>query len=265
MLPMVNLKSIVLLIGVFCFSCGPVMAQSAHDEECETQLIRAEFSRQPNDEQNGVVTDQVKMSAANLWSSYRRGIFPWITNKNGFTTWFNPPQRGILIFDKIHISKSDREFIQREMAGATYTVTFDQAFAVVIRECRAMLRMTRKENGEIELGGEWISDEFVRYFSELFHQGHAHSVEVWRDGKLVGGLYGTFVQGTFTGESMFHKESNVTKLAFFALIERLKSQGHTFIDTQVAMGLPEKWGAENIAREDFLKQLAESQRAGRKF
>jgi leucyl/phenylalanyl-tRNA--protein transferase len=235
------------------------------DPSCEDVLMLEQFARAPNDQLGGRITDKVKMTIPALLAAYPRGIFPWAVAGGGNARWYNPPERGILDFDRMHISAKDQEYIDRELRRSVYTITFDKAFVQVIAECRAMPRWRYDISGLRVPDGEWITDEFVEKFTELFEAGYAHSVEVWREGVLVAGLYGTFIEGVFAGESMFRKESNVTKLALYALVRRLESRGHNFIDTQVVGGLIEKWGGERMPRAEFLQRLENAKRRHLEF
>jgi leucyl/phenylalanyl-tRNA--protein transferase len=205
------------------------------------------------------------MTPETLVAAYQQGIFPWDMTGDGHAVWHSPPERGILLFDNLHISSSDRKFIRQALADPSYEVTIDKAFNEVMQECAEMVRWRTLENGEKTPDGHWISPEFIRNYTALFARGFAHSVEVWHNGILVAGLYGTFVDGVFAGESMFHKEANATKLAMWTLIERLRENGHNFIDTQQAKGLGKKWGAELVSRDKFQEMLRGAQAANRPF
>ncbi|NJL25674.1 MAG: hypothetical protein HC902_11210 [Calothrix sp. SM1_5_4] len=131
-------------------------------------------------------------------------------------------------------------------------MTEDLAFEQVMREC-----MSARGNGT------WITEDFIRAYTDLHEAGYAHSVEIWHQDELVGGFYGVFVDGVFSGESMFHKRDNVVKLALWHLIERLSATGHGFIDTQQARGtsLALKWGATEIPSREFHTRLRSAQAA----
>lgn len=255
-----------LILASALVATHPSPAVASYDRGiCESNLL-GELGRSPDDDNHGLVTDKVKMSPSTLISAYRMGIFPWNTTPEGNSVWHSPPERGVLAFDKIHISKKDRKFIERELNGGHYEVTIDKAFRDVITECAEMIRWRTAANNRNKVpDGQWISPQFIENYTALFNTGQAHSVEVWHDGILVAGLYGTFVQGVFAGESMFHKEADATKLALYVLIERLKANGHTFIDTQQSKGLVLKWGAEIVSRDDFLKMLRDAQKKNLPF
>ena len=238
----------------------------AATEPCETSLILSEFSKAPQSG-SGLVTDSLPMNFQTLTAAYGHGLFPWALTEEGTAKWYSPERRGILDFAKLEISRSDMKFIRKHLGGAEYQVTFDQAFESVMRECAMQ---TRAE------GATWIKPDFIKAYTDLHQAGFAHSVEVWANGELVGGLYGVFVNGVFAGESMFHKLPNVSKLTLYALIERLKTRGHTFMDVQQAelpepgnpdqsVSLAVKWGAREVPRSEFLSRLKAAQRLNLEF
>jgi leucyl/phenylalanyl-tRNA--protein transferase len=208
---------------------------------------------------NGLVTDRVTITPDTVLCGYQRGIFPWsIDPVSGHGRWYHPPQRGVLFLARPTLSRKDRAFIAAPQADRNLQVTIDKDFDRVIRACAAMPRhrtLTSLEGGHETnrkiSAKTWITAEFIAAYRELHRLGIAHSIEVRRGGRLVAGLYGVDVRGVFSGESMFHIESDVAKLAFWALIERLQAIGRTFIDTQMAVGLAGKWGAQLIPRREF--------------
>ena len=253
---------------------SPLVFASYERGNCENLLL-GEFGHLPNDSREGLITNRVQMTPESLIAAYQVGIFPWEMTPDGNAVWHSPPNRGVLIFDEIEIPRSDRKFIRRALEDPDYEVTFDKAFNEVMMECAEMVRWREIEPGKVVPDGQWISQEFIRNYTALFAQGHAHSVEVWHNGILVAGLYGTFIDGVFAGESMFHKESDATKIALYSLIERLKSNGHTFMDTQQAKNadnplakqrsLVVKWNARTIPREDFYQKLRTAQSENKPF
>lgn len=187
-----------------------------------------------------------KMTVENLRDAYRKGIFPW-TIEGLPLPWFCPEKRAIIEFSELHVPKS----LRRIQKNNPFTFTIDKAFQRVITICSEI-----KRNGE---QGTWITDEFIRAYCEMYYEGGAHSVEVWRGGELVGGLYGVDSGGAFCGESMFHFESNTSKLALLFLIEHLKSRGATWLDAQVMTPHIERLGGKDIDRADFLEKLEQAQ------
>lgn len=188
-----------------------------------------------------------KLTIENLRSAYRNGIFPWTIDGLPLP-WFCPEKRAIIEFSKLHIPKS----LKRIQKNNPYTFTIDQAFRRVITTCSEI-----KRSGE---QGTWITDDFINAYSDLHRSGEAHSVEVWENEELVGGLYGVDTGGTFCGESMFHFQPNTSKLALLFLIEHLKERGSTWLDAQVMTPHIERLGGKDIDREEFLDKLAQAQK-----
>ena len=186
------------------------------------------------------------LTLENLRAAYRRGIFPW--NIEGLPLpWYCPEHRAILEFDALHLPKS----LRKELAKTRFTFSIDRDFRAVIESC------SRAKRGDGQ--GTWISADFINAFCELHATGDAHSVEVWEETELVGGLYGVDAGGVFCGESMFHTRSNASKFALLHLIEHLKKRGATWLDIQVMTPHFKVLGAEEIGREEFLDKLEETQ------
>jgi leucyl/phenylalanyl-tRNA--protein transferase len=179
----------------------------------------------------------------NLLHAYRQGIFPWMIDGYELVPWFCPPERAIMEFSELHVPKSLRKTRER----STFTFTIDQAFREVVYACAKITR-----NGQ---RGTWITQDIYDSYNTLHTLGHAHSVEVWEDEELVGGLYGVDAGGVFCGESMFHTRSDASKLAFLHLVEHLKTRGATWLDIQVMTPHFEILGAREIPRNDFLRKL----------
>ncbi len=185
-----------------------------------------------------------------LHDAYRHGIFPW-PHENLPMPWFSPRRRTVIFFDDLHIGRSLRKAERR--SGFTYTI--DRAFDDVIASCAGSPRGDET--------GTWIEPEIIAAYTDLHRAGDAHSVEVWRDGTLVGGLYGVDAGGLFTGESMFHLAADASKLALLFLIEHVRARGATWLDCQVMTPHMEALGAREIKRAQFLDMLAEEQASGR--
>lgn len=245
------------LILFLCFFSIPSFAHQNFltlpflKRNCQKFLLDSEFSREPRG-RDGLVTDEVFMTTESLLEAYSRGIFPWeIDAETGLARWYSPSHRGILDFNRMKIPRKDMQFIRRALESGEYRVTDDQAFEEVMRGC-ARVKRTHDT---------WIAEPFLENYPKLAKLGFAHSVEVWKGDRLVGGFYGVFVNGQFNGESMFHEEPNVLKLALYHLIQGLAAKGHTWIDTQQVNGLIEKWGGHAISREEFLRKLDQSHQA----
>lgn len=225
--------------------------------------IAAEFARTPDENENGLVTDRLPITVETLTEAYARGIFPWEVTASGNGVWFTPPKRGILVLDELRIGKSDTKLLKRlteAEARGELRVTFDTAFERVIQACAAQSRLRRDAHtGQLAAEGTWITPEIMTAYTAMFKAGRAHSIEIWKGDELVAGSYGTAVAGIFSGESMFHTMPDVAKLAFVRMLERLKSLGYQWVDTQVAppdsTSLTVKWGAREITRDEYLARL----------
>jgi len=187
-----------------------------------------------------------------LRDAYRHGIFPWPSSESPLP-WFSPRRRTVIVFDELHVGRSLRK--AERHSGFTYSI--DRAFENVIEGCAQSPRGDET--------GTWIGPEIIEAYVDLHHAGDAHSVEVWRDDELVGGLYGVDAGGVFTGESMFHRETDASKLALLYLIEHLRARGATWLDCQVTTPHMKALGARQIARSRFLDMLAEAQARGLKL
>ena len=184
-----------------------------------------------------------------LRDAYRHGIFPW--PHEGYTLpWFSPRRRTVLFFDEVHVGRSLRK-AQRQ---TRWEFTVDMAFDEVIRSCA--------ESPRLDQPGTWIGHDIADAYRRLHEAGIAHSVETWEGTTLVGGLYGVDSGGLFTGESMFHRHDDASKLALLHLIDRLRERGSTWIDCQVMTPHMRALGAREIPRAKFLDLLAETQARG---
>lgn len=190
----------------------------------------------------GIVAIGGDLSPERLLLAYRSGIFPWFEDDEPIL-WWSPPERMVLFFEDLKISKSMRNIINRN----TFKITFNTAFREVITNCRNI-----KRDGQ---PGTWITNEMTEAYCKLHELGYAKSVEVWQDDILVGGLYGVDMGTIFCGESMFSKVSNASKIAFIALAKHLEKENYKLLDCQVHNDHLESLGATEILREDFLEIL----------
>jgi len=168
--------------------------------------------------EEGIVAYGGDLSPSRLMFAYRMGIFPWYGPGDPIL-WWSPNPRLILELDEFRLRRSLRKKLK------DFEICFDTAFSQVIRECASVPRRGQK--------GSWIVPEMIEAYETLHALGHAHSVEAYREGLLVGGLYGVCVGGVFCGESMFAHVSDASKAAFAALVDKLKEWGFAFIDCQV--------------------------------
>lgn len=157
---------------------------------------------------------------------------------DGEIAWFSPDPRGVIPLEDFHVPHG----LKRSLREERFEVRMDTAFGDVILGCA-----DRSET--------WISDEVVKSYRELHELGYAHSVEAWRDGKLLGGLYGVSIGGAFFGESMFSYETDASKVALVALVHHLLEQGFILLDTQWSNRHLEQFGCVEIPREEYMRQL----------
>jgi leucyl/phenylalanyl-tRNA--protein transferase len=182
------------------------------------------------------------MNPSIVLAAYRRGIFPWPVSQR-VVPWVSPDPRAVLPLEgTLHWSRS----LRRTLRSPSFRVTHDQAFAQVIREC-----------GRGRRDGTWITGDVVDTYTRLHELGWAHSVEVWdaEEDALVGGIYGIAIGAMFAGESMFHRRTDASKVAFAHLAERLRRNGYRLFDVQVLTEHLESLGCVSIDRKDFLRRL----------
>lgn len=203
------------------------------------------------DDEYGVVALDYHLTPGRLVSAYRHGIFPWPDGGEEHPIpWVCPPRRAILEFSALHVPKN-LDKARRKLAHLRYTC--DAAFASVIAACSAAHRPGQ--------GSTWIIPPMIAAYTELHRLGHAHSVELWDGDALVGGLYGVTAGGVFTGESMFHRIDDASKLCVLHLVDHLQARGSTWIDIQQLTPHFARLGAQEISREAFLRKLAAEQAA----
>ena len=191
----------------------------------------------------GIVAVGGDLQPERVMLAYRKGIFPWFESDD-FLLWWSPDPRRVLFPDQLKISKSMRTVLRKKR----FEVTFNKAFDQVVEACAKVKRFGQN--------GTWITPGLMEVYSTLHTQGHAHSVEVWEEGSLVGGLYGIDLGTVFCGESMFSKSSNASKVALIFLVKELKKNKYELIDCQVPTQHLASMGAEPISRTKFLTFLS---------
>jgi leucyl/phenylalanyl-tRNA--protein transferase len=191
---------------------------------------------------DGLVAVGGDLSVARLLLAYRMGIFPWTVAP---LTWWSPDPRGILELDGFRVSRS----LARVLSKEHFRITVDQAFRQVVQGCAAPGPGRRTT---------WITTEFIEAYTRLHLEGHAHSIECWQGEELAGGVYGVAVGGLFTGESMFHRASNASKVALFHLVEHLRSRQFALLDIQMLTPVTEQLGGTTIPRSEYLRRLGEA-------
>jgi leucyl/phenylalanyl-tRNA--protein transferase len=182
-----------------------------------------------------------------LWG-YSRGIFPMGDPDTGRIDWYSPDPRAIIDLDRFHIPRTLRPVLR----NGRFRVTLNQAFEQVMRACS-------------ERESTWITEPVANCYCELYHKGFGHSVEVWDGVDLTGGLYGVAVGGAFFGESMFHTQTNASKVALAALVQQLREQRFELLDIQFMTPHLARFGAEDIPREEYLDRLSRAISKSRQF
>ncbi|MFA7553236.1 MAG: leucyl/phenylalanyl-tRNA--protein transferase [Spongiibacteraceae bacterium] len=193
-------------------------------------------------EPNGLLAVGGDLSPQRLINAYRQGIFPWYDHPQPIL-WWSPSPRAVLFPSKIHISNSLRKRLHRN----EYTVSCDQQFEQVVQHCATVPRQDQD--------GTWITKEMFDAYSELHRRGIAHSVEVWHEGQLAGGLYGLAIGKVFFGESMFSLRTDASKVAIVHLAKQLEHWGYALIDCQVTNPHLLTLGIEEIDRPQFTTLL----------
>ena len=192
-------------------------------------------------EPNGLLAAGGDLSADRLIQAYRHGCFPWFSEGQPIL-WWSPDPRTVLFPEELHVSRSMAKLLRQQR----YQVSFDRDFKAVIQACAGPRR---------DADGTWITDDMQNAYTELHARGHAHSVEVWDNGELVGGLYGLAMGQLFFGESMFSRADNASKFGFITLARHLQAWGFVLIDCQMPTPHLESLGARSIPRREFADYL----------
>lgn len=192
-------------------------------------------------EDNGLLAIGGDLSLERLILAYTKGIFPWYGDGDPIM-WWSPDPRFVIFLDKFRIPKSLKRIINKKI----FKITIDRDFEQVISLCRGI---------HLQKGGTWITKEMKEAYINLHNHGLAHSVEVWQDYNIVGGLYGVSLGKIFFGESMFSLVSNASKIALVYLVNLLKNLNFHIMDSQVFTHHINLMGGENIPREEYLKLL----------
>jgi leucyl/phenylalanyl-tRNA---protein transferase len=182
---------------------------------------------------------ELELTADLIVRAYRAGIFPMAEDASSEDVfWVSPDKRGIIPLDDFHISRTTR----KAMKSGDFRIVVDTDFDAVIEGCAT---------SGTDRDSTWINPTIVRLYGELFARNICHTVEVWEDGKLVGGLYGLSIGSAFFGESMFHRKTNASKIALAHLVERLRAGGYTLLDTQFVTDHLRSMGGTEIPRETY--------------
>ena len=189
-------------------------------------------------EPNGLLAAGGDLSVERLLEAYRRGIFPWYSADDPIF-WWSPDPRAVLYCDELKVSRS----LAKNVRNKGYELRIDTAFRAVLEGCAA-----RAE-------GTWLGPDMQAAYLGLHRRGYAHSFETWKDGKLVGGLYGVALGRMFYGESMFSRATDASKVALVHLVGALKRKGFPLIDSQMRTPLLASLGAREMPRRSFLRSL----------
>lgn len=196
---------------------------------------------------DGFLAVSEELTTRMLLDAYAHGIFPWPSSEFEPIPWWSPSERAIFELDTFHVP---RRLCQTLRTGK-FQVTSDQAFREVMEHCANVPR----SDG---YGGTWITPLMIREYEKLFHLGVAHSVEVWQDGELAGGLYGVSLGRFFAGESMFHLRTDASKVALACTVAHLRKQGFRLFDTQMTNPHLERFHVVTVLREEYLRRLREA-------
>jgi leucyl/phenylalanyl-tRNA--protein transferase len=202
-----------------------------------------EFPPIDSADEHGLLALGGDLETDSLLLAYSQGIFPWPISDEYPLAWFSPDPRGILFFDKLHLSKSFRKFLKKN----PYDVRFNTNFAAVIKLCAEVKRQDQPST--------WITQEIIDAYIKLNELGFAYSIETYLDDRLVGGVYGVCINRFYSGESMFHLEDNASKVALVSLMYLLKQRDIGWIDTQMVTPVVQSLGGVDIPRETYLKIL----------
>lgn len=191
-------------------------------------------------DEEGLVAVGGDLSRDRLLRAYDQGVFPWF-NEGTPELWWSPEPRAVLFPADLHISRS----MQRVLSKGNFELSLNRAFVEVMIAC-----------SEERFDGTWILPEMIEAYSDLNAHGHAHSVEVWQDGDLVGGIYGVQRGALFAGESMFHRQTNASKVALITLVRSLAAAGVELVDVQMMTPHLASMGAVSIPRADYLARIS---------
>ena len=197
--------------------------------------------------EEGILAIGGDLSPARLLMAYNNGIFPWF-NEEDPILWWSPDPRFVLFPEELKVSKSMRPYFNQKK----FDWTLDTEFRTVILNCQQSIR-----RGQY---GTWITEDMLEAYCHLHELGYAHSVEVWKEGDLVGGLYGIALGKCFFGESMFTHEKNASKFGFISLVRLLTQKGFNLIDCQQETRHLSSLGAKSISREQFLSLLHDNRK-----
>jgi leucyl/phenylalanyl-tRNA--protein transferase len=181
----------------------------------------------------------MRLDPETLLDAYAQGAFP-MADEDGRIRWYSADPRGVLPLETFHIPQTLRQTLRQRK----FEIRINHDYEAAMRACmQARIQRT------------WINEELIAAYARLHKLGHAHSVEAWRNGELVGGLYGVSLGGAFFGESMFHRQRDASKVALVALVERLNERGFELLDTQTCSDHLKRFGGVEIGEAEYLRRL----------
>lgn len=184
--------------------------------------------------------DNLELTPWLIRYAYEEGAFP-MTMDDGEVQWFQPRQRALFPIDGIHVSRSLRKVIAR----GEFDIRFDTSFEQVMRSC-------------LRPDGNWISEDFIRVYTVIHHEGWGHCCECWYEEELVGGVYGIAIGGCFCAESMFHRRTNASKVALWAMVEQCRELGFNIFDAQIMNPHLQSLGAYEVPHHQYIKMLSQA-------
>ena len=197
--------------------------------------------------------EMLELTPDMLLRAYAIGVFPMAEDRDDpELSWVDPRLRGVIPLERFHVPRR----LRRTVRSKRFEVTFDRDFHAVIEAC-ADATKSRPQT--------WINERIITLYTSLYHMGHAHSVECWRDGVLAGGLYGITLGGAFFGESMFSLANDASKVALVHLVARLRAGGFTLLDSQFITSHLSQFGAREIPRATYRRRLAEALKVNADF
>lgn len=193
----------------------------------------------------GIVAVGGELDTELLFEAYSFGIFPWPHDDHPLL-WFSPDRRGVITRQSYKVPKSFKKFLRK----TNFELRIDTEFEEVIDACS---KAKRKEGP-----GTWITDEMRAAYIQFFKDGYAHSIECWSENQLVGGMYGVYLGGVFSGESMFFLKDNASKFCLYHLLEKMWETGHDFVDIQMVTPATEAFGGTFFPRSEYINRILSS-------
>ncbi len=195
-----------------------------------------------------------KITPPHVLAAYHQGIFPMAEGREGRINWYTASRRALIpLDDRFTVRRSLRQVLRKSHLG----ITVNRAFEEVIRACA--------RHDDKDADGVWLSEEMIALYVALHREGHTHSVEVWREGRLIGGLYGVAIGAAFCGESMFSREAYGSQHALVHLVERLRERRFELLDAQIMSPHLTQFGAYDVSHEEYLDLLGEMLQKERQF